>query len=54
MEKTLHNRRVAARSCSGQAARQPWRAPVLTIIDVRETHNGIDPLVADGSFSMGS
>ncbi|MFZ5707931.1 MAG: hypothetical protein ACOY5R_21955 [Pseudomonadota bacterium] len=23
-------------------------------IDVRETHNGIDPLVADGSFSMGS
>lgn len=54
MNKTLRDRPVAARRCCGRAVRQPWRAPVLTIIDVRETYNGIDPLVADGSFSMGS
>lgn len=54
MNKPLRDRRVAARRCCGHTVRQPWRAPALTIIDVRETHNGIDPLVTDGSFSMGS
>ncbi len=48
----------ASESRTGEHANvehQPaWVSPRLTVIDVHETRNGIDPIFSDGEFSFGS